>query len=65
MKHELLEDIWRTRDQIAAKCGYDVKRLAALVRREEAKLGKRLVRTLKPSAARRPIARGVSASRDS
>ena len=43
MKHELLEEVWRVRDQIGAECGYDPKRLAKLVRREERKAGKRLV----------------------
>lgn len=44
MKNNLLEEIWKTRDQIGAECGYDLKRLGTLVRREEVKSGKRLVR---------------------
>jgi len=45
MKHEILEEVWRIRDQIAAECGHDLKKLAARLRREEAKYGDRLVRT--------------------
>jgi hypothetical protein len=56
MKHELLNEVWRIRDEIGAECGYNVKRLATLIRREEAKVGKRLVRAPKPSAARRRLA---------
>jgi hypothetical protein len=56
MKDELLKEIWRIRDEIGAECGYDLKRLAAMIRREESKVGKRLVRAPKPAAARRPTA---------
>ena len=44
MKHELLEEVWRVRDQIAAECGHDLKKLAAMLRREEVKCADRLVR---------------------
>ena len=44
MKHELLEEIWRVRDQISAECGHDLKKLAAMLRREEVKYADRLVR---------------------
>ena len=43
MKHDLLKEVWRVRDQIGAECGYDLKRLAVLVRAEVTKAGKRLV----------------------
>ena len=57
MKHDLLEEVWRVRDQIGAECGYDPKRLAALVRREELSAGKRLVRAAKRSVRRPQIGR--------
>ena len=44
MKHELLEEVWRVRDQISAECGHDLKTFAAMMRREEANYGDRLVR---------------------
>jgi hypothetical protein len=44
MKNDFLEEIWRVRDQIAAECGHDLKKLAAMPRRGEAKYGDRLVR---------------------
>ncbi len=44
MKHEILEEVWRVRDEIAAECGHDVKRLAELLRRKEAQYGDRLAR---------------------
>lgn len=44
MKHEILEEVWRARDKIAAECDYDLKRLAARMRRLEAKYADRLVR---------------------
>jgi hypothetical protein len=56
VKHELLKEVWRIRDEIGAECGYDVKRLAALIRREEAKVGRRLVRAPKPTAAHKRMA---------
>jgi hypothetical protein len=44
MKNEILEEVWRARDQISAECGHDLKKLAAMLRRGEAKYGDRLVR---------------------
>ncbi len=44
MKHEILEEVWRVRDQISAECGHDLKKLAAMLRREEVKYGDRLAR---------------------
>lgn len=44
MKHEILEEVWRARDKISAECGYDIKRLAARMRRLEAQYADRLVR---------------------
>ena len=44
MKNNLLEEIWKVRNKIGAECGHDLKRLGTLVRREETRLGKRLVR---------------------
>jgi hypothetical protein len=44
MKHEVLEDVWRIRDEIAGECGHDIKKLAAMLRREEVKYGDRLAR---------------------
>ena len=56
MKHEILEEVWRVRDQISAECGHDPKKLAAMLRREEAKYAHRL--------ARLPIRRRPAPSRD-
>jgi hypothetical protein len=50
MKSDLLKEVWRVRDQIGAECGYDLKRLALLVRGEEVKAGKRLVQAPKKAA---------------
>ena len=44
MKHELLEEVWRVRDRIGVECGHDLKKLAALLRREESAYGARLAR---------------------
>jgi hypothetical protein len=44
MKHEILEEVWRVRGQISAACGHDLKRLATMLRREEAQYGDRLSR---------------------
>ena len=43
MKHEILEGVWRVRDQISAECGYDLKKLVARRRRLEAKHADRVV----------------------
>ncbi|MEO7297899.1 MAG: hypothetical protein ABI042_04905 [Verrucomicrobiota bacterium] len=53
MKNDLLKKIWQVRDQIGAECGYDLKRLGALIRREETKVGKRLVHPSKPGKHRK------------
>ena len=53
MKNDLLKEIWEIRDQIGAECGYDLKRLGALVHSEEAKVGKRLVHPPKPAERRK------------
>lgn len=37
MKHEILDQIWRVRDELSAEAGYDVKRLAQLVARKQAR----------------------------
>ena len=50
MKHDLLNEVWRVRDKLGAECGYDLKRLTLLVRDEETKAGKRLVRPPKVTA---------------
>jgi hypothetical protein len=50
MKHEILEEVWRVRDEISAECGHDLKKLAAMLRREEVKYGARLA--LPPRSAR-------------
>jgi hypothetical protein len=44
MQHEILEEVWRARDQISAECGHDLKKLSAMLRREEVKYADRLVR---------------------
>ena len=53
MKSDLLKDIWRVRDQIGAECGYDLKRLGTLIHREEALVGKRIIRPAKPAPRRK------------
>ena len=55
MKNDLLKELRRVRDQIGAECGYDLKRLATLVRGEEIRAGKRLVHS-------KPAVRGKSAA---
>jgi hypothetical protein len=59
MKNDLLKQIWRVRDQIGAECGYDLNRLAALVRGEEVKAGKRLVHPPKPAHRKRTATAGL------
>ena len=53
MKNDLLKNIWEIRDQIGAECGYYLKRLGALVHREEVKVCKRLVHPPKPAVRRK------------
>lgn len=57
MKHEILEEVWRAREKISAECGYDLKRLAARMRRLEAQYADRLVR-LQPTRRTKPEAAG-------
>lgn len=44
MKHEVLEEVWRIRDQIAAECGYDANRLFERIRALEARDKDRVVK---------------------
>ena len=44
MRHEILEEVWRIRDQIFAECGHDLKEFAAMLRRNETTYGDRLTR---------------------
>ena len=44
MKHEILEQVWRVRDEISSECGHDVKKLAEMLRRKETQYGDRLAR---------------------
>ena len=44
MKHEILEEVWRVRDQISTECEHDLKKLGAMLRREEVKYGDRQAR---------------------
>jgi len=62
MKRDLLKEVWRARDAIGAECGYDLKRLGALIRREEAKVGKRLVHSPKPRPRRKSSAASAGAA---
>jgi hypothetical protein len=57
MKHDILEQVWRIRDELSAEAGHDVKRLAQLVAREQATharkvrtTSRRVPRKHKPSA---------------
>jgi hypothetical protein len=61
MKHEILEEVWRARDKISAECGYDLKRLAARMRRIEAQHADRLVRL--PTRRKREAAKTLKPSR--
>jgi hypothetical protein len=66
MKNDILEEVWRVRDQISAECGHDLKKLADMLRREEVKYGDRLVRLpmrRKPETtkARKPARKRVAA----
>jgi hypothetical protein len=61
MKHEILEEVWRARDKISAECGYDIKRLAARMRRLEGQYADRLVRL---PIARRPKPQPASELRE-
>ena len=56
MKNDLLKEVWRVRDQIGAECGYDLKRLATIVRGEEVKVGKRLVISKPTARSKRTLA---------
>jgi hypothetical protein len=58
MKHELLEEVWRARAQISAECGHDLKKLAAMLRREEGRYGDRLARL--PIRRRATKEKGIS-----
>ena len=66
MKHEILEEVWRVREEISAECGHDLKKLAAMLRREEAKYGKRLARLpicrkTRAASLRQPVRKPVGA----
>jgi hypothetical protein len=44
MKNELLDEVWRVREEIATECGHDLKKLGEMLWRDEASFGQRLAR---------------------
>ena len=38
MKNEILEDLWKVKDQIANEYGYDIEKLAKELRKKEKKV---------------------------
>lgn len=42
-KDSIIEELWRVKDGLAAQYGYDIRRMARALRREEKKCGRRLV----------------------
>jgi hypothetical protein len=61
MKHEILEEVWRIRDEISSECGHDVKKLAEMLRRKEGQYGERLARL---PVVRRPARPAAPALRE-
>jgi len=47
LKDPVLEELWRIKDELAARYGYDVRRLAEALKEEEKKSGRKVV-TLEP-----------------
>jgi hypothetical protein len=43
MKDPVIEELWGIKDQIARECNNDLEKLAAMIRRREAKDGVRVV----------------------
>ena len=35
MKNEILEELWKVKDQVANECGYDIEKLAKKLRTKE------------------------------
>jgi hypothetical protein len=64
MKHEILEEIWRVRDQISAECGHDVRRLFKHLRALETQHKDRLV-SFAPRKAAKPARKRTAALRQS
>jgi hypothetical protein len=54
MQNEILEEVWRVRDQISAECGHDVDRLFKRLKALEARHKDRLV-SLAPRKAPKPV----------
>jgi hypothetical protein len=61
MKHEILEEVWRVRDQISAECGHDVHRLFKCLKALEARHKDRLV-SFAPRNAAKPVRKKRSAA---
>jgi hypothetical protein len=53
MKIEYLEEIWKVKETLAARHGYDIHRMVQHLQKAQAKHGKRLVRA--PREAKRKL----------
>lgn len=42
-RDSVIEELWRVKEGIAARYGYDIRRMARALRREEKRSGRRLV----------------------
>ncbi len=57
MKNEILEEVWRTRDEFARRHDYDLEKMTAALRRMERRPWSKVVsREKKGRGARRPAA---------
>lgn len=59
MKHEILEQVWRIRDELSAEAGHDVKRLAQLVAREQSRHTRKSRTTLARTPRKKPSAKAA------
>ena len=52
MKDEIIEQLWKAKDEIAEECGHDLRKLAALLRERQRIRGHKPVNHTKRRSAR-------------
>jgi hypothetical protein len=65
LKNEFLEDIWRVREELAARFDYDLHRMVVHLQKAQTKHGNRLVPAPKKAARRQANPRSPNAQRNS
>ncbi len=54
MKDEIIEQVWKAKDQIASECGHDLRKLAALLQKRQQQRRHKIVNLTNQQATHSP-----------